>query len=260
MKVDPNAVRAGVEKSFSWLNWLTVATLAFSFSATLFRYFGGGSVSFLGSSIPVETTYFAFIAFTALHLFILNHIVSSCWDAWKNLSTEERVGVYDSLVRNGGIMIKDTESYRDRMYVDASGELRLGTSTKESPVWVHMTLVLLSLTALVEFEWSIWTVFQLSFWFALMSINWKIGANYLMALADLGRDSDESVYFANEEKGARLISTASGFWLGENVDARKYSVSSVMETMFTTLFVFLFLGAIFGLTTLVVSFFRAILF
>lgn len=250
MPTPPNrdqSVSAGLLVSLSWLDRLTWATLLFSFAAAAARLFEQAGVPLFGANIPLRATFIAFIVFTALHLFVMKHILISCADAWLNLPKDSRILIYESVVRSGGLMTKGAQAYRDSMSVAPNGDLLLRTELNQAPTWVHIALSILCFAALVDLQWSWLLVVQSSFALSVWISNWKIGSNWILALADLGSDKQHSDFFKKGETGPRKIGHISGFFIGKNIPTRSFVIETFIEMAFNAILVGIIFSIPFGL-------------
>ncbi|WP_299502797.1 hypothetical protein [uncultured Roseobacter sp.] len=134
------------------------------------------------------------------------------------------------LVRSGSIVIKGGAYYRDKMF-ERDGKLYLKTDVKSPDTWVHLVLIILSFTAMVDIAWSTVNYVQLSGAIIILSFNWTVGANILMVLGDLGRQENKSIYFEDGKKGVRSFSTVSGFWINSTESYKSFTYSAIIPPL-----------------------------
>ena len=250
------SVSGGLEVSLTWLDNLTRFTMLFSLAAFAARVFEQVDVSFLGINIPIGATFGGFLIITALHFFVMKHILLSCIDAWKHLSLEERVAIYHKIVRTGGLMTKGAHAYRDAIINENDGYLKLKTELGDGPTWIHISLAVMCVLALVEFNFSWMIAPQTSVAVVIIVVNWQIGSNWVLALADLGSCKHESVFFEEGHSGPRPISHVSGFFIGRNVSFLNFAIGTVLEALLATLMFGVLFGVSFGMIVICVIVFQ----
>jgi hypothetical protein len=256
-KPDKTSIFDGVEKSFAWLDRLALIALIFTLSATIANFFNQSEVALLGITFPLWAAHFGLIALTIAHLFVMRHIIQSCADAWLYLSADRRNALFDHVVRAGGIMTKGAHAYRGAL-TESKYTLDLKTNVGDPPTWIHHILVLLTLLALVNLEWSLLALSQLCFALVIVIINWKIGENWLLCLGDLGSSNERSRYFLDGTARPRVISHSSGLIIGRNIGYRQFLFGTVMEAAFSALVLWVVLLFPFALISLVVWLIRSV--
>jgi hypothetical protein len=248
--VRANGIKKSIEQSFRWLNWLSITALVFAFGASISRHFSGADIEFIGVALPNMATPFIFAIMSIVHLFIVKHIVDECWDAWRHLSTHDRSEIYETISRSGGILTKGVSSYTDAMYVE-NGNFYLKTDISNASTWVHVALVILSFSAMVDFRWHVVTYVQFSVAFIIIRLNWSLAANALIALADLGRNSNASLYFHSGKKGIRPFSSISGFMIFDNQSTKDYTLMDIWESVLKMVLLGFLVAAVVGVSLLV---------
>ncbi|RJE82002.1 hypothetical protein D3P04_21840 [Paracoccus onubensis] len=180
------------------------------------------------------------VAITATHFFISRHIIRSCADAWKNLSTNKRIALFDDIVRTGGLMTKGADRYRGAI-TESKYSLELKTDIADPPTWIHLALVLFTLLSIVNIEWSLLALFQLCIAVAILLINWSIGENWLLCFGDLGSSRSKSLFFIDGTARPRAISHMSGLIISENISFRSFIIGNIFESVLASLILWVLL-------------------
>lgn len=229
--IDHNeTISEGILQSFQWLDRLLIASVILSSSIVLYKILGKEEITFNDVEIPTTGTPILFIILTLVHIYILKNIHDSSWESWESLSKTERERIYLKLTRTGGPMTKGAVQYKNRMSKNGEG-LELFTAPSDAATWVHSLLGLMALAAMIRFEWSALALIDFFFAYVILTINWKIGASELMILADMGRGSDNSIYYVDGQKGVRFISVISGFWVGEGRSFSRFTRNTIHATI-----------------------------
>lgn len=253
MKPDPEIVSSGLEKSFSWLDKLAWATLAFTSAIFVARVMNQVEFTFSGIKFPIWAAHVGISLITAAHFFIMRHVVISAMDAWKNLNSAQRIAIFERIVRTGGILTKGAVSYRDALS-ESKNEISIKTNIADPPTWVHIALVSLVFLALVDIDLSLLSVAQFCFALIFCLINWKIGESWLLCLGDLGSFAEQSSYFADDNMGARYVSYTSGVVISENLKFRRFLLASIIEAFVSAVMLWVILLVPFSVISLIIWF------
>ena len=203
------SVNSGVKQSVGWIDKLAWIALVYLFSASLARVLGNSELEIIGITIPVALATVGVMVLTVAHLFIAKHIIRSCADAWLNLSREDRLALYDDVVRTGGILTKGANGYRDSIK-EHRHSIELQTNLSDPPTVVHFVLVTLVFTSIVEMEYSLLALSQVCIAYVFVSLNWKIGESWVVCIGDLGTYNNKSLYFFDGTARPRFIAKGSG--------------------------------------------------
>lgn len=234
------SVIAGVKHSIAWIDRLAWVALVFSLSAAVSKNFGEDGISLIGVKLPFGGSVIGLLAITFAHFFISRHIIQSCADAWIHLGKRQRNSLFDDIVRTGGILTKGANSYRGAINQN-SFSLELKTDIADPPTWVHIALVLSTLLAVVNIEWSLLALSQFCFAMALLLVKWKIGASWALCFGDLGSNEEKSAYFLDGSARPRGISYMSGIIVSENISFKSFLGSSIAEAVITSILLWILL-------------------
>ncbi|MCG7625054.1 hypothetical protein [Epibacterium sp. Ofav1-8] len=234
------SVIAGVKHSIAWIDRLAWFALVFTLSAAAARIFGQDGVSLVGIRLPFAGSVLGLGAITLVHFFVSRHIIRSCADAWSHLSNKQRNALFDDIVRTGGILTKGANTYRGAI-TESRYSLELKTEISDPPTWVHFALVLSTLLAIVNIEWSFLALSQFCFAIAFILTNWNIGAGWALCLGDLGSDRNSSAYFLDGTARPRGISYMSGLIISNNISFKNYLGGSVVEAAIASILLWILL-------------------
>lgn len=234
IKISPSSalVIAGVKQSVVWIDRLAWVSLVYLSSAFMARLFSLDELQIVGISIPIAYVSMGVLGLTLAHLFIAKHIIESCADAWINLTREDRISLYEDIVRTGGIMTKGANGYRDSIK-EYRHSIELTTGISDSPTFIHYILVTLLLASFVEPEISLLALSQVCFGFAFVIVNWKIGENWIVCIGDLGTYNRKSLYFVDGTARPRSISHGSGITtISGHVGYGEFFILSMVKSIF----------------------------
>jgi hypothetical protein len=235
------SVTAGVKQSVRWIDRLAWIALVFLLSILAARLTSRTEIALVGINLPLAWAYAGILGLTAAHLYISKHIIASCGDAWQNLETEARIALFDDIVRTGGLLTKGAHDYRD-IIEDTKHSLKLRINISDTPTWLHHTLVTLTLLAMTGFEFSLLSLSQFCFGFAIVLVNWKIGEAWILCFGDLGSLRSKSVYFLDETVRPRKISHGSGITIvGGHLDYGNFFIRSASISLAWSLLLWLIL-------------------
>lgn len=229
-------VSKGMETSCAWLNRLAIAAILYGLAGVTIKLTGAKTVSLFGLSFPSEYLFFGYFVLTMIHAFVMVHIIQSSADAWQNLTVAQRQGLYQSLVKAGGILTKGAVQYKDSIR-KSEKRLVLDTQMSQPTVWVNILVFVLAFLSIVQFSFEWQSIGYLWASLLILLVNWQLGANWMLALADLGRDSEQSLYFENGYGPRGLDTVGSSVCLGENTTSRKY-IKEIMFTLAVAFFLF----------------------
>lgn len=220
-------VSKGMETSCAWLNRLAIASILYGLAGVTIKLTGAKTVSLFGLSFPSEYLFFGYVVLTAIHVFVMVHIVQSTADAWQYLTVAQRQNVYQRLVRAGGILTKGAVQYKDSIR-KTDRRLVLNTQFSQPTVWINFLVVILAFISIVRFSFDWQSLGYLWAAAIILFVNWQLGANWMLALADLGRDSEQSLYFEDGYGPRDLASVGSSVCLGKNITVQKYIKESIV--------------------------------
>tara|TARA_R100001369_G_C3316397_1_gene168169 strand:- start:1547 stop:2326 length:780 start_codon:yes stop_codon:yes gene_type:complete len=234
------SVIAGVKHSIAWIDRLAWVALVFTLSAAAARIFGQDGISLIGVRLPFAGSILGLGAISLAHFFVSRHIIRSCADAWSHLSDRQRNALFDDIVRTGGILTKGANSYRGAI-TENKYSLELKTDIADPPTWVHFALVLSTLLATVDIEWSLLALSQFCFAIALLLTNWKIGAGWALCLGDLGSPRQTSAYFLDGTARPRGVSYISGIMISDNISFKNFLSGSIAEAAIASIILWMIL-------------------
>ncbi|MFU1478249.1 hypothetical protein ACM25N_11300 [Roseovarius sp. C7] len=114
------------------------------------------------------------------------------------------------------LITQGAEKFRNNIH-NNGGFLFVRVGKDDLPSLLHWAVFFLALLASIQFEVSSNLLWTTSLSLTLCLVNWQIGSSWLVALADLGRLSERSLYFDNfERSGPRYFGIVSGPWHGMN--------------------------------------------
>ncbi len=224
-----------LNNSFKLLNALIIGATIYFAAAIVSRALGTQIPSFFG--VPVSQGYAIFILVmcTVLHIGILRYIVHYARSAWINLNREERQTLYFELTGSNHLLTQGAERLRDAI-INKDGFLFVHVDKNDPPSLLHWGIFFVAVFAVIRYEFSFEFVLTFLVGMTLSMANWQIGSSWLVALADLGRQSDVSLYFDDiEKRGPRYFGIVSGPWHGMNNNIFQFAAISLLDAFLRAL-------------------------
>lgn len=224
-------IYSALNKSFKFLNSLIIGVTIYFTLTIANRVLGGDSVDIIGITISQENSIYVLIVSTFFHIAALRYIIYYIRSAWINLNKEEREELYFELTGANHLLTQGAERLHDAIQ-NKDGFLFVHVDKHDPPSVLHWCAFVAAVFASIRYELSfdfVWTFF---IGIMLAMANWQIGSSWLVALADLGRDSDTSLYFDDPKKrGPRYFGLVSGPWHGMNNNIFLYTAISLLDAV-----------------------------
>jgi len=225
----------GMNRSFKLLNSLTILAIIYFMSSIVTRATGIEDPSIFGIPVGQGNAVFVLALCTVLHIGILRYIIYYTRIAWMNLNKEERLELYFQVTGANHLLTQGAERLRDAIH-NNNGFLSVQVEKDDPPSMLHWGIVVVAVLASVRYELSFEFVWTFVFGLTLSMANWQIGSSWLVALADMGRQSDQSLYFDDFNKiGPRYFGIVSGPWHGMNNNIFVFSAISLFDALIRVL-------------------------
>ncbi len=224
-------IYSALNRSFKLLNSLAIAATIYFIASIATRIIGIESPSIFGIPVAQENAIFVLVLCTVLHIGILRYIIHYARTAWMHLDSDERSELYFQLTGSNYLLTQGAERLRDAIN-DNNGFLFVWVRKDDPPSMLHWGIFVAAVLASIRYELSFDFVWTFVVGVTLSMANWQIGSSWLVALADLGRQSDKSLYFSDLNKsGPRYFGIVSGPWHGMNNNIFAFSAVSLLDAL-----------------------------
>lgn len=174
-------------ENVKWLNTIIwTATIAVT-SILILKLLGKTEFKWSGLDITIslDQSWIVFVLLTVAHLYVAMLTVRSARDIWKaQTSNQQRVNTYFTVVNSGNILIRGMIP-RVHYTEDLFG-IRWLMVLKDPTTWASYLLGLLFLLAVVPFQsFQLTRAVLLPVGGVLLWINWRAGANWIIAISQL---------------------------------------------------------------------------
>jgi hypothetical protein len=224
-----------MNRSFKLLNSLAILATIYFISSIVTRVIGVEDPSIFGIPVGQGNAVFVLALCTVLHIGILRYIIHYTRIAWMNLNNDERLELYFQLAGSNHLLTQGAERLRDSIH-NNNGFLFVRVEKVDPPSMLHWGMFFVAVVASVRYELSFDFVWTFILGLTLSMANWQIGSSWLVALADIGRQSDQSLYFDDLNKsGPRYFGIVSGPWHGMNNNIFVFSAISLLDALIRVL-------------------------
>ncbi|MGF2734481.1 hypothetical protein [Marinobacter sp. DUT-1] len=228
-------IHSALSNSLKLLNLLIVGVTAYFCASIVNRAIGDGSPEIFGIPIAQENAIYVLIASTIFHVIVLRYIIHYIRLAWINLSKKEREELYFQITGTNHLLTHGAERLRDAI-INRNGFLFVYVDKDDPPSLLHWSIFFAAVFASIRYELSFDFVWTFLLGVTLAMANWQIGSSWLVALADLGRAADSSLYFDDPGKrGPRYFGLVSGPWHGMNNNIFLFFAISLLDAFIRVL-------------------------
>jgi len=198
--MDCSIVKESVRSAFKKIDALLASACTLALSAILAKIFvPGAKIPFIGIQFSEMEIIIVFIILSIWHTFILKYAIDSLRLAWVELAIDQRKELFDEIVHNGGIATRGS-FYQEDDFDTSADIFRLNLRFSLSTTIVFSAIAAFALVAMIPFELN-WATLMYGFIACnIVLVNWMIGSNWNIALADLARNRDTSIYFDNIDR------------------------------------------------------------
>lgn len=222
---------SAMNRSFKLLSLLATVATTYFVAAIFVRVLGGDAPSILGFTVDQKNALFVLAGCTILHIGLLRYIVHYSRLAWIELKEGDRTELYFELTGSNHLLTQGAERLRDSIY-NKDGFLFVRVDRHDPPSLLHGIMFLAAVAASIRYEISFTFVWSSIGGLILAMANWQIGSSWLVSLADLGRQSNESLYFDDPERqGPRYFGIVSGPWHGMNNNIFLFAIISLIDAL-----------------------------
>lgn len=230
-----NHIHGAINGSFKLLNTLSIMSTIYFSAIIVLRLVGGDSPSIFGIKVDPKYSLIILAICTLLHIGVLRYIIHYMKLAWQHLDVKERSELYLELTGANHLLTQGAEKFRDNIH-NNGGFLFVRVNRDDPPSLLHWAMFVVAVVANIQFEISAnlpWTFVAAV---TLSMSNWQIGSSWLVALADLGRPSEQSLYFDRiDRSGPRYFGIVSGPWHGMNNNIFIFSAVTMLDAILRVL-------------------------
>ena len=197
--------KARVVADSKWMDWLIFSSAAIALVTIADKALGGTSFKVGDVEIPTSYAWVVFVGLTAVHLYLAWLIISSSHTLWKQSATA--VDAFRQITAEGGLLLRGLVpriTYRK----GKDGKYLFKMPSTDLTIWPSYALMILVVAAVIPFSLRPFGTFYIIAIVALFLeyVNWRIAANWLVALSDLNLPPAQSVYHARiEAVGANFV-------------------------------------------------------
>lgn len=222
-------IQTSLNASFKLLNLLSIGLTIYFCVSIANRILGNKNPDIYGIPISQGDSIYVLMVCTILHIAILRYIIHYLRLAWINLNVEEREELYFGLTGANHLITKGAERMRDAIQ-NENGFLSVQIENDDPSSLLHKCIFIAAVFACIRYELSFDFVWTFCLGMALAMANWQIGSSWVVALADLGRVANSSLYFDDlEKRGPRYFGIVSGPWHGMNNNIFIYSAVALVD-------------------------------
>jgi hypothetical protein len=198
----PPLLEEAVVENAKWVNTVLVAGNTIAATIVLMKLLSDeDSFSFAGVELPLDYAWLVMVFFSAAHFYTTVLLVGSCHTLWKTSSHPTYSTALHKIQSTGGLfmrgMIPRTERIKERpdSYVI---EMKFYDPT----TWLAFGSAALILLALLDYSPTLLSdyIVHSAVALAIIALNWKIGAHWVIALSELSLPKQKSKYHAAKER------------------------------------------------------------
>lgn len=228
-------ISSALNRSFQLLNSLAIAATVYFVASLAARLIEIDRPSIFGIPVAQGNAIFVLVLCTILHVGVLRYIINYINVAWSALDCDEREELYFQLTGSNHLLTQGAERLRDAINTK-DGFLSVRIGADDPPSLLHWGIFFAAVLASIRYELSFNFVWTFVVGVTLSMANWQIGSSWLVALADLGRQSDKSLYFGDLNKGGpRYFGIVSGPWRGMNNNIFVFTAVSLLDAILRVL-------------------------
>lgn len=204
-----NAELAVVE-NVKWVDrviWTTGAV-----AATIFALKVTGVSTFEWEQISISTSsaWLVFLILTVAHFYTALLLIRALKVYWLLSDTGSRSLLFGRISSCGGALVRGI-SARTEFDTDSLLFIRYHMDPRDPTAWLALFGALLFFSAIVPLKLDSFLFFYVGIALILVQINWVIGSHWIIAICDLARNSEASVYFEQlKNSGIQVAGLQSG--------------------------------------------------
>jgi hypothetical protein len=166
-----------------WLDRLILSAMVVSLAIIAAKALGGGSFKLGDTEVPTKYAWIVFSGFSVIHLYLACLIIKSSHKLWQDSSTP--ADTFLKLTAEGGVLLRGLVPRVSRRMRGETYIFKMPFS--DLTIWPSYLAIILLMAAVVPFSVNPFERFYLLTLIGLLLayVNWRIAANWLVALSDL---------------------------------------------------------------------------
>jgi hypothetical protein len=166
-------------------------------SIVVLKMIGTKNFKWQNIEFSISDSWIVLLLLTLAHLYVGILVIRSAHALWKDAPHEKCVESYNDLVATGNILIRGLVPRVNYFSSDHFGLPTFSMALDDPATWSACALGLLILAAAIPFQraQTFVEVEFVSFAVLLLLINWRVGANWIVAISALSDERDKAFYF-----------------------------------------------------------------